>query len=412
LVRPRDAPTTVREVKFMAQNLFAVLALAAGLAIGAASTSPAAESPTDTELQAVCERVQAAIDDLRAKAAFPGVGVGIVLADGRSVGVACGLADLENKVPLKPADRMLAGSAGKMFIAAVALQLVEEGKLGLDDRAEKWLGKEPWFGRLPNAADMTIRSLLNHTAGLPEWFAQKGVVEAIKGNPDREWTPADRLEFVLDAKPLFAVGKDWSYADTHYILAGLIAEKASGKPLFEQVEGRLIKPLKLPGVVASDRRSVPGLACGYASPRMPLGFDGRTLTDGKLMTNPQVEWAGGGLATTPEDLARWAKLTFEGKAFRKKETLEAMLAGVDMTSGKGGSKGPKYGLGVMIRDTEWGLSYGHGGWFPGYRTEVAYYPDRKVAIAVQFNTDIGTSLKKGTAAYLADVTRVVLGPGK
>lgn len=396
----------------MAQALFAVLALAAGLAVGTVPTPPAADPPADPELQAVRERVQATLDALRAKAAFPGAGVGFVLADGRSAGVACGLADVENKVALKPADRLLAGSAGKTFVAAVTLQLVEEGKLGLDDRAEKWLGKEPWFARLPNAADMTIRSLLNHTAGLPEWFAQKGVAEAIKGDPDREWTPAERLGYVLDTKPLFAVGKGWSYADTHYILAGLIAEKAGGKPLFEQVEGRLLKPLKLTGVVASDRRSVPGLACGYAGPRMPLGFDGRTVTDGKLMTNPQVEWAGGGLATTPEDLARWAKLVFEGKAFRKKETLEAMLGGVDMTAGKGGAKGPKYGLGVMIRDTEWGPSYGHGGWFPGYRTEVAYFPDKKVAIAVQFNTDIGTSLKKGTAAYLADVTRVVLGLGK
>ena len=104
-----------------------------------------------------------------------------------------------------------------------------------------------------------------------------------------------------------------------------------------------------------------------------------------------------GLATTPEDLARWAKALYEGRAFTKKETLEAMLTGVDASSGRGGGRGAKYG---------------HGGWFPGYRTEMAYYPERKVAIAIQFNTDIGQSLKKGPSAYLTDVTRVMMGAGK
>jgi D-alanyl-D-alanine carboxypeptidase len=392
----------------MARDLFAVMALAV---VGAAAAAPPAKPEADKELQAVRERVQAALDDLRAKAAFPGVGVGVVLADGRSVGVACGLADVENKVALKPTDRLLAGSVGKTFVAAAVLQLVEGGKLALDDRAEKWVGKEPWFARLPNAHELTVRSLLNHTSGLPEWYDRKGVAEAVKADPDREWAPADRLAFVLDAKPPFAVGKGWSYADTNYILLGQIAEKAGGKPLFEQVEGRLLKPLKLGGIVPSDRPAVPGLVAGYAGPRNPLGFDGRTTKDGKLLVNPQVEWAGGGLATTPEDLARWAKLVFEGKAFEKKETLEAMLAGVDTTAGRGGAKGPKYGLGVQIRDTEWGPSYGHGGWFPGYRTEVAYFPNQKAAVAVQFNTDVGPSLKKGVSAYLADVARVVFGPG-
>lgn len=395
----------------MTQALFTVLALALGLATGVAP----AQTPKPAEerdLQTIRARMQAALDELRAQAAFPGVSVGFVLADGRSAGVSCGLADVENKVPLAPADRLLAGSVGKMFVAAVTLQLVEEGRLALEDRAERWLGKETWFGRLPNAPELTVRSLLNHTAGLPEYYERKGVAEAIRADVDRDWSPAERLAYVLDTKPLFAVGKGWSYADTNYILVGLIAEKAGGKPLFEQVEERLLKPLKLGGTVPSNRRAVPGLVTGYADPRNPLGFDGRTLTDGKLMMNPQVEWAGGGLATTPEDLARWAKQLFEGRVFQKKETLEAMLDGVDTTAGRGGANGPKYGLGVQTRNTEWGPSYGHGGWFPGYRTEVAYLPDKKVAIAIQFNTDISSSLKKGVSTYLVDVARVVLGPGK
>jgi D-alanyl-D-alanine carboxypeptidase len=335
------------------------------------------------------------------------VSVGFVLPDGRSAGVSSGLADVENKVPLKPTDRLLAGSVGKTFVAAVVFQLAEEGKLELDDTLEKWLGKEPWFARLPNAKEITLRSLLNHTAGLPEYFEQKGFAEALKADHDRAWKPSELMAFVLDAKPLFAVGKGWAYADTHYILVGMAAERASGKPLFEEIQRRLLKPLKLAGIVPSDRREVAGLVTGYVGPRNPLGFEGRTVRDGKLVTNPQFEWAGGGLATTPEDLARWAKALYEGGTFKKKVTLETMLSGVDATGGRGGGKGNKYGLGVQIRESEWGRSYGHAGWFPGYLTEVAYFPERRVAVAVQFNTDIGKSLKKGVPAYVTDMARII-----
>ncbi len=382
------------------------------LALLTALAAGPADPPATTDLPAVVRRVQAALDDLRAEASFPGVSVGFVLADGRSAGVAAGLADVENAVPLKPGDRLLAGSVGKTFVAAVVLQLAEDGALGLDDPLAKWLGREPWFGRLPNARAITLRSLLNHTAGLPEYFERPGFAAALKADPDREWRPAELVAYVLDAGPLFPVGKGWSYADTHYILAGMAAERAAGKPLFAEIDRRLLKPLGLAGVVPSDRRAVPGLVPGYAGPRNPLGFAGRTLTDGRLVTNPQFEWAGGGLATTPEDLARWAKALYEGKVFKQKATLDAMLAGVDAAGGRGGGKGARYGLGVQLRDTDWGPSWGHGGWFPGYRTEVAYFPARRAAVAVQFNTDVGAALKKGPPAYLADVARVVLAPAE
>jgi D-alanyl-D-alanine carboxypeptidase len=136
------------------------------------------------------------------------------------------------------------------------------------------------------------------------------------------------------------------------------------------------------------------------------------MAGGRLVTNPQFEWAGGGLASTPEDLARWAKALYEGKVFRKKETLAEMLAGVDATGARGGGKGIRYGLGVQIRPSAWGPGYGHGGWFPGYRTEVEYFPEKRVAVAVQFNTDIGRQLGKGPRGAVADVAAELFTPGK
>jgi D-alanyl-D-alanine carboxypeptidase len=342
------------------------------------------------------------------KASFPGVTVGFVLADGRSAGVSSGFADAAGKVPLKPGDRMLAGSIGKTFVAAVVLQLVEEGKVGLDDRLEKWLGKEPWYPRLPNGPDLTVRHLLTHTAGLPEYFEAKGVTAAVKADPNRVWKPEELIAYVLDARPLFAPGKGFSYADTDYILVGMVAEKAGGKPLFAEIERRLLRPLRLDRTVPSDRRVIPGLVSGHAAVRNPFGYRGPTIVAGKFVMNPQMEWAGGGLASTPEDLARWTKALYEGKAFRKKETLAAMLTGVDAGGGRGGGKGARYGLGVQIRESAWGPSYGHGGWFPGYLSEVEYFPEHKVAVAVQFNTDAGRSLGQGPRAYVRDVAKVVV----
>jgi len=84
------------------------------------------------------------------------------------------------------------------------------------------------------------------------------------------------------------------------------------------------------------------------------------------------------------------------------------LTGVEASQGRGGGAGNKYGLAVQIRTSEWGASYGHGGWFPGYRSEMEYFPRYRVAIAVQFNTDDARAMKKGPRAYIADAMRIIV----
>ncbi len=363
----------------------------------------AADGPAE-----LTKKVQAHADLMLATGSFPGVSIGVALADGSTVAVASGLADVEAKTPLKPSDRLLAGSIGKTFVAAAVLQLVEESKLGLDDPAEKWLGKEPWFARLPNAKDLTVRTLLNHSSGLPEYFEGKAFPDSLKKDPDTPRKPEELLAFVFDKKPLFSTGKGWAYSDTDYVVVGLVFEKATGKPLFDEITRRLLQPLKLDRTIPSDSRRLPEMAVGYSMPKSPFGVEGRMIRDGKFAFNPQFEYAGGGLASTPEDLAKWAKALYEGKAFQKKETLDALLAGVDSPAARGGGKNQKYGLGVQIRETEWGTSYGHGGWFPGYRSEVEYFPKYKVAVAIQFNTDTPRALAKGPTAHLRDVAKIVL----
>ncbi|MFY9572299.1 MAG: serine hydrolase domain-containing protein, partial [Blastocatellia bacterium] len=319
-----------------------------------------------------------------------------------------GLADVENKIPLKPTDRMLAGSIGKTYAAAVMLQLVQEGQVKLDSKVDRWFGKEAWFPRLPNARDLTLRMLMNHSSGIPEHVLNKDFIAAMKKDPDRIWKPEELIAYILDSKPLFAAGQGWSYADTNYILVGMIFERVTKRTLYGEVGRRILRPLKLERTIPSDRRTLPEVITGYSMPNSPFGFEGRVIIDGKFIINPQMEWTGGGFASTAEDLARWAKYLYEGSVL-KKATLEQMLSGVEAKEGRGSGAGNRYGLAVQIRPSDWGVSYGHGGWFPGYLSEMEYFPQHKIAVAVQFNTDAGRTLKKGPRAYIADAMRFIIG---
>jgi D-alanyl-D-alanine carboxypeptidase len=350
------------------------------------------------------QKVQARLQELRSEAEFPGATVGVVLPDGKSFSVSAGLADVESNTPLKPSDRMPSGSIGKTYVAAVMLQLVEEGRVRLDDRIERWFGREPWFARLPNAREITLGMLMNHTSGIPEHVLKKEFIAKLREGPDKVWTPEELVAYVLDSKPLFPAGQGWSYADTNYILVGMVIERVTKNTYYNELGKRVLKPLKLRDTHPSVSRTLPGVITGYSRPNSPFGFEGRVILDGKFIINPQMEWTGGGLISTSEDLARWAKALYEGRVI-KKSSLDRMLAGVEAKTGPG----DRYGLGVQIRQSDWGVSYGHGGWFPGYLSEMEYFPDHRIAIAVQFNTDFGRRIKKGLRQYIADVARIVMG---
>jgi D-alanyl-D-alanine carboxypeptidase len=174
-------------------------------------------------------RLQSKLDELHRAAEFPGATVGVALLDGHLISVSTGLADVEHKTALRPNDLMLAGSTGKTFASAVILLAIQERKLSLDDRVEKWLGSEPWYPRLPNAHDLTLRMLMNHSSGIAEHVLDPQFLAALHHDPDKIWKPAELVAYILDKPPLFPAGQGWSYADTNYILAAMVFEKATGR---------------------------------------------------------------------------------------------------------------------------------------------------------------------------------------
>ena len=333
-------------------------------------------------LDVLKERLQKKLDAYCVEYDLPGGVVGFVLSDGQEGAVAAGFSDLEVKKPMTVRDRLLSGSIGKTYVSAVALQLVGEKKLDLDAKISNWFEEEKWFPQLPNGKDITVRMLMNHTSGIPEHVRLPEFGKAVGENPDHVWKPVELLEYILDKKPLFPAGKGWAYADTNYIVLAMILETITDRTYYEELRLRVLKPLDLKDTVPSDNRTIPGLVPGYAGKQTPFRIPGKTIREGKFVVNPQAEWTGGGLACTTLDLARWAWMIHQGKAFPDR-LRDQYLDGVPAFTGEG----DRYGLGVQIWKSAHGTCLGHGGWFPGYLSLMAYYPESKLAVAIQFNTD-------------------------
>lgn len=321
----------------------------------------------------------------------PGINAAIVLPRGDAVMVAIGFADPAPKQPLAVGHRMPAGSVGKTFFLAAILQEVDAGRLQLDRPISTYVGDEPWFAGLPNANALTLRNLLRHTSGIPEHVLDAPLIAELKTNPDKVWGHSELLKTTIGKAPLFAVGDGWSYADTNFIVAGLVLEKVTGQDAYGLIKKRILDRHGLSSTIPSDSRSLPGVVSGLLMKDSPFGISGSTLEGGLFKLNPQFEWAGGGFASTPLDLARWCKLLVEGRAFSSGMARQ-MKQGVPAKTGRD----HRYGLGLQIRPTPYGTSYGHSGWFPGYLSEMEYFADRGVSIAVQVNADDPARLRMST----------------
>jgi D-alanyl-D-alanine carboxypeptidase len=359
-------------------------------------------------------RFQRELDALRTDYGFPGATAAFALADGRVGAAATGLADVERGVPMEPGTRMLAASIGKTFVAAEVLALVEEGRLGLEDTLSKWLGRRPWFHRLPNHGAITLRHLLRHTSGLPDHVHDPAFLRAWVGRPRKAGTlpPDSLIKFVLDAAPLFPPGDGWAYTDTGYVLLGLVAEAASGANLYDEIDRRFLQPLGLEGTSPSDRRELPGLAAGYLTAGNPFGLPRKTtLAPGVLAWDPGVEWAGGGLVSTSRDLAVWARELYGGRALDG-PYLEVLLDAVPTTRG---SDSLQYGAAVAIRENgPLGPVWGHGGDIPGYTSSMRYYPRHDMAVAFQINGPAATGGESGGfgPAMELRLARALVGPNR
>jgi D-alanyl-D-alanine carboxypeptidase len=350
--------------------------------------------------------LQFKLNELYASIPIPGVTASVVLPNGKAIEVAAGFANAERTVPLQPGDHMLSGSIGKTYVSAVLLELVSENRARLDDKLQTFLGSKPWYLRLPNARDITLRSLLNHTSGVPNHVNQKAFIEELRASPGRAWTPDEIVGYVLDQPPIGPVGQKYLYADTNYILIGMVIEKITGNTYYQELERRILHRFQLSDTHPSAK-VIPELVDGYTQSGNPFGLPAKVSEAGRDALNPEVEWAGGGLVSNSRDIARWAYLLYGGHVVDPK-SLRQILADTTAASEAVLGPGTRYGLGVYEWHTELGLAFGHQGDFPGYRSVMEYFPEHRVAVGMQFNTDDSTVLGAKPREFAAELVKIAI----
>jgi D-alanyl-D-alanine carboxypeptidase len=288
----------------------------------------------------------------------------LVRRGARTRRVARGYADRDTQTRMRAGDRFRIGSLTKTFTATVVLQLAGEDELSLDDTVEQWLP-----GLVPGGERITVRQLLNHTSGLFNYTEDGAVLEGMLRDRLREVSPQELVAIATAHPPAFAPGTRWAYSNTNYIVLGLIAEAAGGRPLASQLESRIFAPLKLRHTSFDTEPRIAGhYAHGY--------FGGQDVS----VFSPSGAWAAGAIVSTASDVARFYRALLGGRLLPA-EQLRAMTTTVPIVPGAG------YGLGIVRTRTRCGTAWMHGGDFPGYQASAQTSADGRRQAVVMVNTD-------------------------
>lgn len=260
-----------------------------------------------------------------------------------------GVAELGTTREVSAHGRFRIGSITKTFVATVTLQLVAEGRLELDDTVESRLP-----GAVPNGHRITVRQLLNHTSGVPDYRPTLPMPPspAFLDNRLRTWSATELLQRAVANPPTSEPpGSAYAYSNTGYLLLGQIISTVTGRTYGEEIERRIIRPLGLRGT------SLPGTSPHIRGPHahgyVPIQ-QGTTMRLIDLTTmNPSVMGAGGEMISTTDDLNRFLAALLGGHLLPGRLLNEMKTPGVHDR---------KYGLGLQWQDTSCGVRvYGNDG---------------------------------------------------
>ncbi len=335
------------------------------------SATAIAQSDTETVVRA---RVDAAIADELA----PGLSASLLRPDGTRIDHQAGVADRRHNAPVEPETRFLSGSVGKTITALVAVQLANEGVLDLDAPVEPWLSERDWWPALANRDGMTLRHLLNHSAGVPDYLEDIDFFLAGLTRGRRGFTPDETIGFIAGDSAKGPIGQHFSYSDTDYILVGLVIEAATGEAFYDLAQTRVIAPLNLSRTEPLRGRDFAHLADGHRRGWFGLS---PTAREGHLSQNLDHEWTAGGWVTTPQDLVTLYRALGDGGRFETEgRTMREDYNAFEV----GGPSG--YGLGIYVRVTGEGTyRISHGGDFGGYRSAVLHDSATGLTVASQAN---------------------------
>ncbi|MCS4252600.1 D-alanyl-D-alanine carboxypeptidase [Rhodococcus erythropolis] len=334
-----------------------------------------------------CSTLQRAVEiqsDLDGLTRSGVVGSIATLDDGTTTAVmTSGVPNRTNGDSIGKNDRVRIGSVTKTFTASLVLQLAAEGKVDLDAPIEQYLpgllhGSDmdgsDMDGSGTDGSAITVRQLLQHRSGLPEFAGEPGADEWIAANEDRTLTPSAAVAIALGKPAQFVPGTSFVYTNTNYIVLGMLVESVTGRSYADELQSRILDPLDLEDTYlpAAGERDIRGdHLTGYQD------LDGG-LTD-VSRTEPSIPWSAGAMVSTGTDLNAFWRALLDGQVVPAEQLAEMTTPQVGATE----AEGLGYGMGVGATELPCGVTYtGHSGGIYGYYTLSGATPDRAFTVTL------------------------------
>ena len=328
--------------------------------------------------KATNQAVQRALTEvMKQKNGPPGISM-LITRNGNSQYYGRGIRNLSSKKPVARGLHFRIASVAKTFNGAVALSLVQQGRLHLNDTIGELLP-----GLLPKANEVTLAETLNHTAGLPDYIRDPKFIKVLQTDPGQYLSPRKLVSYVKNTKLNHKPGTKYEYSDTDNIVAGLMAEKVTGlsynQLLRRQIGRRVnISSTTLPDVLALPKPFLSGYDVSPGDPVVNQTF----------FINPALAWASGGIVSTLPDLGRFIRAYVGGRFFGNRIKRVQRQWVPNANSSPPGPGVNSAGMALFRYRSKCGTVYGHTGSFPGYRIFAASSANGKRSITFVANAQI------------------------
>jgi len=333
------------------------------------------ESPDST--QDTIRKLRDVTDSVIENTDVPGI---VALVSDKKKGIdwiyAAGYSNLETKAPMDENHTFRMASISKTFVGTVALQMVDEGKIKLEDKIS------PLFPEYAFSNQITLAMLLGMTSGIYDYTYDDRFLYALNHEPLTVWTREQLLELSLSHGLSFPPGTSWEYSNTNYTVLGLIIEKLSGNTLEEEIQRRIIEPLHLKntGFLVSGTTFPGDHGRGYYSEDAPEVHDATEYADISNL------WACGSGYSNPRDLQKFAE-RLVGGGFLSDSLQHRRLSEKQWVGGIFGYSG----LSIL----QLGSFYGHGGIIWGYTTAMYHSIEKECTVVIYFNCDRSKTIIPG-----------------
>ncbi len=368
------------------------------------STEDSVEETTTTvaarvDASALTADIEAAIDAFLAESGVPGATLAVLMSDldGSQLHLetARGLSDVAADRSATPADFYRWGSITKTMTSVIVLQLVEEGLIELDAPVATYLGSGWASGYVWNGVDygdlITIRQILNHTDGFPEYAFDPGFYIQSSLRLETPYEPEEIVDWAISVGPKYEPGTAYEYNTVGHVVAGLVIEAVTGqtadavmqKRIFDPADAgdAVLTPASFPpnddvaGYVQGDLKLAIDLLPGYAPYKeASVVGDFYDITVAPEAVVRSAGWTGGGLEAQADDVARIFRSEFTGAL--SKEMLTEFTTTSEFSN---------YGLGISVGEHSGHLTYSHGGGVPGFRSDAVYLPEFDITVVVSTN---------------------------